>query len=68
MRSAKGRKVNVVEMKRLEGVSRMDRVRNEAVRLRGRIERVLTSRVDHRVWSLFGHVERIEEYCIAKWC
>ena len=68
MRSAEGRKVNVLEMKRLEGVSRMDRVRNEAVRLRGRIERVLASRVDHRVWSWFGHVERIEEYCIAKWC
>ena len=44
MRSAERRKVNVLEMKCLRnliGVSRMDRVRNEEVRIRGGIEREL---------------------------
>ena len=52
MRSAEIRKVNVLEMKCLRsliGVSRMDRVRNEEVRRRARIERELTSREDQRV-------------------
>ena len=42
MRSAERRKANVLEMKclrSLEGVSRMDRVRNEEVRRRDGIER-----------------------------
>ena len=42
MRSAERRKVNVLEMKCLRslvGVSRMDRVRNEEVRMRTGIER-----------------------------
>ena len=42
MRSAERRKVNVLEMKCLRslvGVSRMDRVRNEEVRMRAGIER-----------------------------
>ena len=46
MRSAERRKVNVLEMKCLRslvGVARMDRVRNEEVRRRAGIERVLTS-------------------------
>ena len=46
MRSAKRRKVNVLEMKCLRslvGVSRMDRVRNEEVRRRAGIERELAS-------------------------
>ena len=41
--------VNVLEMKCLRslvGVSRMDRVRNEEVRMRARIERELASRAD----------------------
>ena len=44
MRSAERRKVNVLEIKCLKtlfGVSRMDRVRNEVVRRRARIEREL---------------------------
>ena len=52
MRSAERRKVNVLEMKCLSslvGVSRMDRVRNEEVRRRARIERELASRADQRV-------------------
>ena len=42
-------KVNVLKMKCLRslvGVSRMDRVRNEEVRMRARIERELASRAD----------------------
>ena len=64
MRSAERRKVNVLEMKcfrSLVGVSRMDRVRNEEMRRRARIERDLTSRADQRVLRWFEHVERIDE-------
>ena len=43
-------------------MSRMDRVRNEEVRRRAGIERVLANRVDQRVLRWFGHVERMDEY------
>ena len=69
MRSAERRKVNVLEMKCLRslvGVSRMDRVRNEEVRRRTRIERELTSRADQRVLRWFGHVERMDEFRMAR--
>ena len=59
MRCAERRKVNVLEMKCLRslvGVSQMDRVRNEEVRLRAEIERELASRADQRVLRWFGHV------------
>ena len=49
MRSAERRKVNVLEMKCLRslvGVSRMDRVRHEEVRMRDGKERELVSRAD----------------------
>ena len=49
MRGGERRKVNVLEMKCLRslvGVSRMDRVKNEEVRRRARIERGLARRVD----------------------
>ena len=52
MRSAERRKVNVLEMeclRSLVGVSRMDRVRNEEVRMRAGIERKLASRADQRL-------------------
>ena len=52
MRSAERRKVNVLEMKFLRslvGVSRIDTVRNEDLRMRAGIERKLASRVDQRV-------------------
>ena len=65
MRSAKRRKVNVLEMKCLRslvGVSRMDRVRNDEVRRRAGIERELARRADQRVLRWFGHVERMNEY------
>ena len=59
------RKVNVLEMKwlrRLVGVSRIDRVRNGEKRRRAEIERELASRADQRVLRWFGHVERMNEY------
>ena len=69
MRSAERMKVNVLEMKCLRslvGVSRMDRVRNEEVRRRAGIERELASRADQRVLRWFGHVERMDEYRMAR--
>ena len=63
MRSAERRKVNVLEMKclrSLDGVSRMDRVRNEEVRMRAGIERELASRRDQRVLRWFGHVKKMD--------
>ena len=69
MRSAERRKVNVLEMKCLRslvGVSRMDRVRNEEVRRRAGIERELASRADQRVLRWFGHVERMDDYRMAR--
>ena len=49
MRSAERRKVNVLEMKcsrSLVGVLRLDRVRNEVVRMRAGMEREFASRTD----------------------
>ena len=61
--------MNVLEMKCLRslvGVSRMDRVRNEEVRRRAEIERKLASRAAQRVLRWFGHVERMDEYRMAR--
>ena len=44
----------------------MDRVRNEEVRWRAGIERELASRVDQRKLRWFGHVERMDEYRMAR--
>ena len=69
MRSAETRKMNVLEMKCLRslgGVSRMDRVRNEDVHMRAGIERELASRADQRVLRWCGHVERMDEYRMAR--
>ena len=69
MSSAERRKVNVLEMKCLRslvGVSRMDKVRNEDVRRRAGIEWELASRADQRVLRWFGHVERMDEYRLAR--
>ena len=69
MRTAERRKVNVLEMKcltSLVGMLQMDRVRNEEVCRRAGIERELVSRADQRVLRWFGHVERMDEYCIAR--
>ena len=69
MRIAERRKVNVLEMKCLRslvGVLRMDIVRNKEVRRRAGIERELASRADQRVLRWFGHVERMDEYRMAR--
>ena len=61
--------MNVLEMKGLRnlvGVSRMDRVRNEEVYGRAGIERKLASRADQRVLRWFGHVERMDDYRMAR--
>ena len=44
----------------------MDKVRNEEVRRRAGIERELASRADQRLLRWFGHVERIDEYRMAR--
>ena len=69
MRNAERRKVNVLEMKCLRslvGVSRMERVGNEEVRVRAGIEWELTSTADQRVLRWFGHVEGMDEYRMAR--
>ena len=43
-------------LRSLVGVSRMDRARNEEVRMRTGIEREFASRADQRVLRWFGHV------------
>ena len=44
----------------------MDRVRNEEVRRTAGIKRKLASRADQRVLRWFGHVERMDEYRMAR--
>ena len=69
MRSTERRKLNVLEMKCLRsmvGVSRMDRVRNEEVCSRDGIRKELVSIADQRVLRWFGHVERMDEYHMAR--
>ena len=69
MRSAESNKANVLLMKCLRslvGVSRMDRVTNEEVRRRAVIESELVSRADQRVLRWFGHVERMDEFRMAR--
>ena len=44
----------------------MDRVRNEEVHRRAGIERELASRADQLVLRWFGHVERMDEYRMAR--
>ena len=44
----------------------MDRVRNEEVHRRAGIETELASRADQRVLRWFGHVERMDEYRMAR--
>ena len=44
----------------------MDRVRNEEVHRRAGLERELASRADQRVLRWFGHVEKMDEYRMAR--
>ena len=69
MRSSERRKMNVLEMKCLRslvGVTRIDRVRNEEVDRGAGIERELASTADQRVLGWFGHVERMDDYRMAR--
>ena len=68
LRGAERKKVNVLEicLRSLVGVSRMDGLRNEEVRMRAGIERESASRADQRVLRWFGHVERMDEYSMAR--
>ena len=68
MRSAERRKVNVLRwmLEKFGGVAWMDRVRIEEVSGRAGIESELVSRVDQRVLRWFGHVERMDEYHMAR--
>ena len=58
--------LNNSEMHIFSGVSRMGRVRNEEVRRRAGIKREFASRADQRVSRWFGHVERMDEHCMAR--
>ena len=53
-------------MRNLVGAKRMDRIRNEEMRRRAGTERELPSTADQRVLRWFGHIERIEEYRMAR--
>ena len=53
-------------LRTLVGVSRIGRVRNEEVHRRAGIERQLASRADQRLLRWFGHVERMDEYRMAR--
>ena len=44
----------------------MDGVRNEKVHIRFGTERVLASRGDQRVLRWFGHMDRVDEYRMAR--
>ena len=44
----------------------MDRLRNEEVRRRAGIEMELASRADQRVLRWLGHVERMDDYRMAR--
>ena len=44
----------------------MDRVRNEEALRRAGIEMELASRADQRVLRWFGHVERMDDYRVAR--
>ena len=44
----------------------MNRVRNEEVCRRAGIERELVSRADQRVLRWFGHMERLDDYRMAR--
>ena len=47
-------------------MSRIGRVMNEEVHKRAEIESELANRVDQRVLRWFGHMERMDEYCMAR--
>ena len=63
MKVTERQKLNVFEMKCLRsmtGVSQVDRVRNEEVRIRTGVRRELAARIDMNVLRWFGHVDRMD--------
>ena len=63
------RRLDVMEMKCLRsmcGVNRRDRVRNEEVRRRVGIQETLSERMDRRVLSWYGHIERMDDDRLTK--
>ena len=44
----------------------MNRVRNEQVCIRAGIEKELAREVNQRAWRWFGHVERMDKYCMVR--
>ena len=69
MKVTERQKLNVFEMKCLRsmtGVSRLDRVRNEVVRVRTGVRRELAARVDMNVLRWFSHVERMDNERLLK--
>ena len=53
-------------LRSMTGVSRLDRVRNGAVRTRTGVRRELAARVDMNVLRWFGHVERMDNERLLK--
>ena len=49
-------------------MSRINRVRNDEVRKRAGIESELANRADQRVLRWLGHMERMDEYRMAREC
>ena len=64
LKSVERKKLNVMELncfRNMCGVTRRDLVCNEVVRWRVGVDRKLSNRVDERVSSWFGHVERMSD-------
>ena len=69
MKVTEKQKLNVFEMECLRsmaGLSWLDRVRNEAVRVKPGVRRELAARVDINVLRWFGHVERMDNERLLK--
>ena len=69
MKVTERQKLNVFEMKCLRsmtGVSWLDRVRNEVVRVRTGVRRELAAGVDMNVLRWFSHVERMDNERLLK--
>ena len=48
------------------GVTKWDRIRNEAIRSRSGIEETLAEKVDRRVLRRFGNMERMDEGSLSR--
>ncbi|XP_068202029.1 uncharacterized protein [Palaemon carinicauda] len=69
MKVTERQNLNVFEIKCLRsmaGVSRLDKVKNEVVRVRTGVRNNLAARMDMNVLKWFGHVERMENNYLLK--